>query len=57
MNMIPLHFLKIVFYKILAINCDRDGCMCRSWAKCQKCILLSLRISEIEFSFVSDEAE
>ncbi len=45
------------FSKIRSINCVRDGFMCWSWAKLSKFILLSLRLSGIEFSLVSDYGE
>ncbi len=63
----PIFWLKIIydpftlaknsFSKIRSINCDRDDFMCWSWAKMSQFILLSLRISGIEFSLVSDKAE
>jgi hypothetical protein len=42
---IHILFAKNCFSKILSINCDRDGFMF---------ILISLRLSGIEFSLVSD---
>ncbi len=50
----PFIFPTKSFPKIRSINCDRDGFMCWSWAKMSQFILLSLRLSGIEFSLVSD---
>ena len=52
------HFIfpKNSFSKIWSINRDSDGFMCWSGAKSQ-IILLSLRLSRIEFRLVSDYAE
>jgi hypothetical protein len=48
----PFLFTKNSFSKIQSINCDRDDCMSRSWAKMSKFIPLSLRPSGIEFDLV-----
>ncbi len=53
----PLLFAKNSFSKIRSINCIRDGFQCQSWAKMSKFIPLSLRLSGIELSLVSDKAE
>jgi hypothetical protein len=53
----PLIFANNRFSKIRSINSGRDGFMCQSWAKMSKFIPLSLRLSRIEFSLVSDKAE
>jgi hypothetical protein len=53
-HMAPLFLLIIVFSKIQYINGDRDGFMCRSWAKMLKFISLSLRLSGIKFCLVRD---
>ncbi len=53
----PFLFSKNSFSKILSIHCDRDGFICWSWAKMPEFILLSLRLSGIEFSLVSEWAE
>ena len=45
------------FSKIRTINSGRDGFMWKSWAKMSKFIPLSLRLSGMEFSLVSDYAE
>ncbi len=50
----PLIFADNRFSKIRSINSNRNGFMCQSWAKMSKFIPLSLRLSEIEFSLVSD---
>jgi hypothetical protein len=50
----PLIFANKRFSKIRSINSSMDGFMCQSWAKMSKFIPLSLRLSRIEFSLVSD---
>jgi hypothetical protein len=50
----PFKFAKNSFSKIWSINCVMDGFQCQSWAKMSKFIPLSLRLSGIEFSLVSD---
>jgi hypothetical protein len=50
----PFIWANTSFSKIRSINYVRDGLMCRSWAKMTKFIPLSLRLSGIEFSLVSD---
>ncbi len=47
-------FANNKFSKIRTINSDRDGFLWKSWAKMSKFIPLSLRLSKIEFSLVSD---
>jgi hypothetical protein len=48
------HFIlaNTSFFEIRSINGARDGFMCQSWGKMSKFILLSLRLSGIEFSLV-----
>jgi|LakMenE18May11ns_1017448.scaffolds.fasta_scaffold9429400_1 hypothetical protein len=53
----PFIWANISFSKIWSINCVREGFMCWSGAKMSNFIPLSLRLSEIEFSLVSDLAE
>ena len=48
----PQIFAYNRFSKIRSINSDRDGFMCKSWAKMSKFIPLSLRLSGIDFSLV-----
>ena len=50
----PKIFANNRFSKIRTINSGRDGFMWKSWAKMSKFIPLSLRLSGIEFSLVSD---
>jgi hypothetical protein len=50
----PYIFASNRFSKIRSINSGRDGFMCESWAIMSKFIPLSLRLSGIEFSLVSD---
>ncbi len=50
----PFIFAKSSFSKIWSINCVMDGFQCLSWAKMSKFIPLSLRLSGIKFSLVSD---
>ncbi len=50
--MTPLCLLKIVFPNL--IHELRQGWLCRSWDKISTFILLSLRLSGIEFPLVSD---
>ncbi len=50
----PKIFANNRFSKIRTINSGRDGFMWKSWAKMSKFIPLSLRLSRIEFSLVSD---
>jgi hypothetical protein len=51
---VPFKWANTSFYKIWSINCARDGFICWSWAKMSIYILLTLRLSGIEFSLVSD---
>jgi hypothetical protein len=60
----PIFFFKIIydpsifannrFSKIRTIDSARDGFMWKSWAKMLKFNPLSLRLSGIEFSLVTD---
>jgi hypothetical protein len=50
----PFIWAKTSFSEIWSINCARDGFMRWPWAKMSKFILLSLRLSGIEFNLVSD---
>ena len=50
----PDIFANNRFSKIRTIDSGRDGFMWKSWAKMSKFIPLSLRLSGIEFSLVSD---
>ena len=50
----PFLWANTSFFEIRSINGARDGFMCQSWAKMSKFILLSLRLSGIEFSLVWD---
>ncbi len=50
----PFIWANTSFSEIRSINGARDGFMCQSWAKMSKFIPLSLRLSGIEFSLVSD---
>ncbi len=50
----PFIWANTCFSEIRSINCARDGFMCWSWAEMPKFILLSLRLSGIEFSLISD---
>ena len=50
----PFIWANTSFSEIRPINRARDGFMCQSWAKMSKFILLSLRLSGIEFSLVWD---
>ncbi len=50
----PFIWANASFFEIRSINGAMDGFMCRSWAKMSKFILLSLRLSGIEFSLVWD---
>jgi hypothetical protein len=48
----PFIYAYTSFSEIRSINGARDGFMCQAWAKMSKFILLSLRLSGIEFSLV-----
>ncbi len=50
----PKIFAYNRFSKIRTINSGRDSFMWKSWAKMSKFIPLSLRLSGIDFSLVSD---
>ena len=50
----PFIWANTSFFEIWSINGARYGFMCQSWAKMSKFIQLSLRLSGIEFSLVSD---
>ncbi len=50
----PFIWANTSFFEIRSIYGARDGFLCQSWAKMSKFILLSLRLSGIEFSLVSD---
>ncbi len=48
----PFIYANTRFSEIRSINGARDGFMCQAWAKMSKFILLSLKLSGIEFSLV-----
>ncbi len=50
----PFIWANASFSQIRSNNCTRDGFKSQSWAKMSKFIPLSLRLSGIEFSLVSD---
>jgi hypothetical protein len=50
----PFIWANTSFSKVRSNNCARDGFKSQSWAKMSKFIPLSLRLSGIEFSLVSD---
>ncbi len=49
----PFIWANTSFSEIRSINGARDNFMCQIWAKMSKFILLSLRLSGIEFSLES----